>query len=150
MRGSRRSNARRLRPRGAARERHQRNVARALDGHAEPALVPRANSGHAPRQNLAALLDELRKNVGSLVVDEVHLLDAELTDFLFAKILALAARTASRPTGSASRAAFAPWAAMPAAGTAFAPSASRATAVRLPLFLFLGHTFLPFSLFRKI
>src|ERR1700688_5027154 len=80
--GLRNDLARRLRARSAACKRQQSDVARALDGHAEPALVARANSGHAPRQNLAALLDKLRKNVRALVVDEVHLLDAKLADFL--------------------------------------------------------------------
>src|SRR2546422_7615787 len=39
-------------------KRQQRNVARALDGLAQPALMPRAGTGHAPRQDLAALLHE--------------------------------------------------------------------------------------------
>ena len=111
--GARSHRARSLGARGAARKRQQRDVARALDGHAQSALVTGTDAGHAARQNLAALLDELRQNVRALVVDEVHLLDAELADFLFAKILALAAGTPSgtaRPSRSA--------------GSAFAPSAS--------------------------
>src|SRR5689334_24317116 len=96
--------ARSLRARGATRKRQQRDVASALDGHAQSSLVTRADARHAARQNLAALLHELRQNVRALVVDEVHLLDAKLADFLFAEILALAAGT---PSG-ASRAAFAP------------------------------------------
>jgi hypothetical protein len=43
----------------------------------------------------------LRKNVGAFVVDEVHLLDAKLADFLFAEILALAATRAARSTRTA-------------------------------------------------
>src|SRR6266404_375348 len=89
---------------GAAGEGHQRDVAGALDGYAEPTLVARADSGHAARENLAALLHELRKDVGALVVDEVHLLDAKLADFLLAEVLALAARTSAgtaRSTGAA-------------------------------------------------
>src|SRR5262249_60798082 len=92
---------RRLSPGSAAGKRQQRDIARALDGHAKPALMARAHAGHASRQNLAALLHELRKNVRALVVDHVHLLDAELADLLLAKILALAARTAARTTGAA-------------------------------------------------
>jgi hypothetical protein len=89
---------------GAAGERHQRDVACALDGDAEPTLVARADAGHAARENLAALLHELREDVGAFVVDEVHLLDAKLADFLLAKILALAARASAgtaRSTGTA-------------------------------------------------
>jgi hypothetical protein len=65
-----------------------------------------ADSSHAARQNLAALLNELRKNVGALVIDEVHLLNAELANFLFAKILALAAARTARPTTGTSGATF--------------------------------------------
>ena len=89
------SRTRSLRTRGASGEWKQRDVACALDSDTEPTLVTRANAGHAARKNFAALLHELRKNVGTLVVDEVHLLDTKLADFLFAEILALAAaRTA--------------------------------------------------------
>src|SRR2546423_1667745 len=116
----------RLNARGAACERHQRDVAGALDGDAEPALMARADAGHATRENLAALLHELRQNVGAFVVDEVHLLDAELADFLFAKILALAT---TRATGTTARTTFAARrTTMPASraamatGTAFAAS----------------------------
>jgi hypothetical protein len=72
-----------------------------------------ANTGHTARKNLAALLDELRQDVGALVVDEIHLLDTELADFLFAEILALAATRTARTTA---RTAFTTWA-MSAAGT---------------------------------
>jgi hypothetical protein len=137
-----------LRACGTACERQQGDVARALDGDAEPALMARADAGHAARKNFAALLNELRKNVGALVVDEVHLLDTELADFLFAEILALAARTAARSTGtSAAWAAFTTRTTVPAARpvttTAFA--AGRST-VRLCLFRIVCHCFLPFSL----
>jgi hypothetical protein len=87
--------ARRLRARRASRKGQQRDVARALDGHAQPALMPRANARHPARQNLPAFLHELRKNVRAFVVDEVHLLDAELANFLLPEILALAAWPAS-------------------------------------------------------
>jgi hypothetical protein len=51
-------------------------------------------------------LHELRKNVGALVVDEVHLLDTELADFFLAEILALAAARAARAATGTSGAAF--------------------------------------------
>ena len=92
------SRTRSLRTRGASGERKQRDVSGALDRFAEPALMTRANAGHAARQNLAALLHELRQDVGALVVDEVHLLDTKLADFLFAEILALAAARTARTT----------------------------------------------------
>src|SRR5579859_3584561 len=94
--------ARGLRARGASRKRQQRDITRALDGHAQSALVPRADAGHAAGQNLAALLHELRQNVRALVVDEVHLLDTKLADFLFTEILALAAGTPPGEIGRAS------------------------------------------------
>src|SRR5260370_8543211 len=80
--------ARGLRACGAAGEGHERDVAGALDGDAEPALVARADAGHAARENLAALLHELRKDVAALVVAEVHLLDANLPDRFLASLLA--------------------------------------------------------------
>jgi hypothetical protein len=143
--------ARRLRARGAARKWQQGDVARPLNRHAQPALVTRAHTGHAPGQNLPTLLHELRQNVRALVIDEVHLLDAELANFLFAEILALAARPASwtaRP--AATRPAFAARTTMPAAGSvaamatgaAFTP---RRSAGRWCLLLFLCHTFHPFT-----
>jgi hypothetical protein len=141
--------ARRLRACRAACKRQQGDVARALDGNTEPALVTRANSSHAPRQNLAAFLDKLRKNVRALVVDEVHLLDAELADFLLAEILPLAARTAAGTARTtATRSAFAARTTMPASRSAMAATAfaARRSTVRLCLFRFLCHTVLPFSL----
>src|SRR5579859_4685161 len=129
MRASRHNLARGLRARGAAGERHQRNVPGALDGYAEPTLVPRADSGHAARKNLAALLHELRKDVGTLVVDEVHLLDAKLADFFLAEILALASRaptrTAAGPTWAAT---FTARATVPTTGTAMSAARSMPTA----------------------
>jgi len=76
-----------------------------------------ANARHAARQNLAALLHELRQDVGALVVDEVHLLDTELANFLFAEILALAAARTAGTARTAARTAFATWTAVSAAGT---------------------------------
>jgi hypothetical protein len=142
-----------LRPRRAARERHQRDVPRALDRFSQPALVPRTNSGHAPRQNLPAFLHELRQNVRALVVDEVHLLDAELTNLLLAEVLPLAAPRPPGPASWTSRtcarsSAFTPRAAVTSVspGAAFAPSPATATARCLSLLLFLCHTCLPFPL----
>ena len=119
----------RLRAGGAAGKRQQGDVAGALDGHAETALMPSANAGHAARENLAALLHELRQNVRALVVDEVHLLDTKLADFLFAEILALAAGTppgAARTSRSAGTTATRPAFAPSASRTSFAMPASRA------------------------
>ena len=116
---------RRLRARSASRKGQQRDVARPLDGHAQPTLMPRANARHPAGQNLPTLLHELRKNVGALVVDEVHLLDAELANFLLAEILALAAWPASGATRTASAwTAFASRTTLPAAVAAFTPRRS--------------------------
>src|SRR5216684_2538949 len=142
--------ARRLRSRRAACKRQQRDVACPLDGHAQPALMPRAHARHPARQNLSAFLHELRQDVRALVVDEVHLLDAELAHFLLAKILALAPGPASGTARTpATRSAFAPRATVPAARTsvtttmaAFTP---RSSAGRWCLFLFLCHNFHPFT-----
>jgi len=78
--------------------------------------MARANAGHAAGQNLAAFLHELRQDVRTLVVDEIHLLDAELADFLLAEILALSAGTPTRASrtafsAAATRATFTAWAA---------------------------------------
>ena len=108
----------RLRTSGAAGKGQQGDVARAFDRDAEPALMTRTDAGHAARKNLAALLNELRQDVGALVVDEVHLLDAELADFLFAEILALSAGTATRTA----------W----PAGTTLAAATARATFTARP------------------
>src|SRR5258708_27041076 len=77
--------------RGAAGKRQQSDVAGALDGDTGPPLVTPANPGHAARKNFAALLHKLTKNVRALVVDQVHLLNTKLADFLFAQKLPLAA-----------------------------------------------------------
>ena len=88
--------------------------------------MPRANAGHSARKNLAALLHKLGKNVGALVVDQVHFLDTKLADFLFAEKLPLAAAgsawTAARTAGSATLAASAA-----STGTAFATSTAAAS-----------------------
>jgi len=104
--------------RGAAGKRQQSDIAGALDGHAEPALVTRADAGHAAGKNLAALLHELGKDVGALVVDQIDLFDAELADFLFAEELPLAARPSSGTATGTTRTTFTASAAT--AGTTFA------------------------------
>jgi hypothetical protein len=139
--------ARGLRASGAACERQQGDVARALDGDAEPALMTRADAGHTARKNLAALLDELRKNVGALVVDEIHLFDTKLADFLFAEILALAARAAAGAARTSAWSAFTTRTTVPAAWTMTTTAfAARRSTVRLRLFRIVCHCFLPFSL----
>src|SRR6267143_7135773 len=114
-----------LRARRAPRKWQQSDVARPLDRHAQPALMARAHAGHPARQNLSTLLHELRQNVRALVVDEVHLLDAELANLLLPEILALAARPSPRTSRAAARPAFAPRSTVPAAVTARAAFTSR-------------------------
>src|SRR6267143_165553 len=121
--------ARCLRARRAARKWQQRDVARPLDGHAQPALMPRAHARHPARQDFPALLHELRQDVRAFVVDEVHLLDAELANLLLPEILALAPGPPPRTAVTATVAAFTP----------------RSSAGRWCLFLFLCHTFHPFT-----
>jgi hypothetical protein len=134
---------------GAAGERHQRDVACALDGYAEPTLVARADAGHAARENLAALLHELREDVGAFVVDEVHLLDAKLADLLLAEILTLAAR-ASAGTARSTGAAFTTRAAVTTTGTVSTAVTTGAIATRCAagslrlLSWFVCHNCLPF------
>jgi len=123
-RRSRNDYARCLRARRAASKWQESDVARPLDGHAQPALVPRANAGHAARQNLPALLHELRQDVRTLVVNEVHLLDAELAHLLFAEILALASWPSAGSARTASPwPAFAPRATVPATRSAVTTTA---------------------------
>ena len=136
---------------GASCEGHQRDVAGALDGYTEPTLVTRANSGHAARENLAALLHELREDVGALVVDEVHFLDAELADFFLAEVLALAAAGSAGTTTWATGTAFATRTAVTAAGAVSATVTTGAFAtgcaaggLRL-LLLLICHNCLPFT-----
>lgn len=129
--------------RRAARKGQQRDIARALDGHTQPTLVPRADARHAARQDLAPLLHELRQNVRALIVDEVHLLDTELADFLFSKILPLSARASAGPSWAATRSAPARAAFAPPAGSAFAPRRSTWRRRRC-LLLILCHACHPF------
>jgi hypothetical protein len=116
MRSCGRYLARGMRACGATGEGHERDVAGALDGDAEPALVTRADAGHAAREDFAALLHELREDVGALVVDEIHFLDAELAHLFLAEILALAAGASARTSTRAARAAFAARTAVTATG----------------------------------
>jgi len=142
--------ARGVRARGAAGEGHERYVAGALDGDTEPALVTRADPGHAARKNLSALLDELREDVGALVVDEVHFLDAELADFFLAEILALATGAPAGTAARTSRAAFATRTAVTATGAVSAAVTAGAFTARCAagglrlLLLFICHNCLPF------
>src|SRR6266403_2231187 len=138
--------ARRLRARCAACKRHEGDVSRPLNRDAQPALVPRAHAGHPARQNFPALLHELRQNVRALVVDEIHLLDAELANLLLAELLPLPARpSAWTARASAARPAFAPRSAMSAAVPAVATFTPRSSSRRRCLFLFFCHTFHPFT-----
>src|SRR5712692_793250 len=77
-------------------KRQQGDVAGALDGFTQPALVLRAGAGHAPRQDLAAVLHERLQHLHLLVIDEVHPLDAEAPHLFLHKILSL---SLARPTG---------------------------------------------------
>src|SRR6266850_849592 len=138
--------ARRLRARCAPRKGHECNVPRPLDCHAQPTLVPRTYAGHPPRQNLPALLHELRQDVRALIVDEVHLLDAELANLFFSEILPFPARPSAGTAGStAARPAFASRSAMPAAVAAVATFTPRSSSRRWCLFLLFCHTFHPFT-----
>jgi hypothetical protein len=87
--------------------------------------VTGADTGHAARKDLAALLHELRKNVGALVVDEIDLFDTELADFLFAEKLALAAAWSAGTATWTAGATFATTAST-ATGTTFAASTAAA------------------------
>src|SRR5712691_582024 len=142
--------ARGLRACGAAGKGHERDVAGALDGYAEPTLVARTDAGHAARENLATLLHELRKDVGAFVVDEVHLLDAELADFFLAEVLTFSAARTARTSARAARATFSArttGTAVAASGstvTAGAAFATRCAARCLRLLWFICHNCLPF------
>src|SRR4029077_4581295 len=73
----------------------------------------------------AALLHELRKNVGALGVDQIDLLDTKLADLLLAEKLALAPRTSA---GAA-------WSPGPAFATSPARTALTARTGGMPAFL---------------
>ena len=116
--------------------------------------MARADAGHAARENLAALLHELREDVGALVVDEVHFLDAELADFLFAEVLALAAARAAWSATGTSWATFTAWSAVPSTGAAMSAAgtvtAASWTAGSGGLLLFFCHNCLPFGMLLSI
>src|SRR5439155_10702410 len=59
------------------RERHQRDHARALDGDADLALVLRAIARDAPRDDLAAIGDEVFEGLRIFVIDIDVLIGAE-------------------------------------------------------------------------
>jgi hypothetical protein len=113
--------------------------------------VTGTDAGHAAREDLAAFLDELREDVGALVVDEVHLLDAELANFLFAEILTLAAARSTRAASAGT--AFATRTTVSSAGTSVTAAVSTVTTAAIPsrrgtwrlCFLFVCHTFHPFT-----
>src|SRR6185295_5333557 len=72
------------------RERQQRDVARALDGERQLALVLGAGPEHPPGKHLAALRHERRQQLHVLVVHVVDLVRAELADLAAAEEVALA------------------------------------------------------------
>ena len=121
---TRRSAARR-----AAREGQQSDVASALDRDAQPPLMTGANACHAARKDFPAFLDELGKNVGALVIDQVHLLDTKFADFFLAEELAFAAARSARTTWTAGSATFTSWA---TAWTAFATASSVTSVPAVP------------------
>src|SRR5688572_16578258 len=93
--------------------RNERDLTRALDGGLQLALVHRAGSGDAARQDLAALRNERTDQLHVLVVDVVDLVRAELADLaatehrtplsllLVAGLLVAAASTAATSTATA-------------------------------------------------
>ena len=115
--------------------------------------MTRANAGHAAREDFAALLHELREDVGALVVDEIHFLDAEFADFFLAEVLALAAGASAGPARSTG-AAFAARTAVTATGAVSAAVTAAVTAGTLTarcaagglrlLLLLICHNCLPF------
>src|SRR5512146_1246766 len=66
----------------ARRERQQRDIPGLLDGLGKTALVRRAHTRQASRNNLAALGNKLAEQANVFVVDVVDLLGAELAHFL--------------------------------------------------------------------
>ena len=86
--------------RGAPGKRQQRDVARLLDGQGQTPLVRRADSGQAPRNDLAALRHELRQQPDVLVVDGLDFLHAEFANLLAAKIFAPTFAAATRAAGT--------------------------------------------------
>jgi len=85
-------------------EGHERDIAGALDGFCQPALVSRTGAGDTPGHDLAALLNEGHELLGLLVVDVVDAIDAEAADFLFAVEAATAALAAFAASASSAAA----------------------------------------------
>src|SRR5438477_8064078 len=83
-------------------KRQQGDVAGLLDGRRQTVLVRRAYAGQAPRNDLAALSDELAEHAVILVVDVLDFLDAELANFLAPEKLSPPAAFARRTAGTAS------------------------------------------------
>src|SRR5262249_46479074 len=75
-------------------ERQQRQHARALDRRRQLFLMTRAGSGHAARNDLAAVGHEPAEPLLVLVVDEADLLEAELAILLLREAFGLALRLA--------------------------------------------------------
>jgi hypothetical protein len=91
----------------------------------------------------------LREDVGALVVDEIHFLDAEFADFFLAEVLALAAGPSAgtaRSTGAAfaARTAVTATGAVSAAVTAGTLTARCAAGGLRLLLLLICHNCLPF------
>jgi hypothetical protein len=94
----------------------QSNIARLLDRQTEPPLVPRANSGQAARNDLAALGNKALKQPDIAVGDSVDLLGAEFANLLAPEKLA-AAWTAAWTAGRTRSAGTGARTGVPAAGT---------------------------------
>ena len=86
--------------RGASGKRQQGDIPRLLDGQRQTPLVRGADSGQAPRHDLAALRHELRQQPDVLVVDGFNFLHAELANLLAAKIFAPTFAAATRSAGT--------------------------------------------------
>ena len=88
----------------ASREGQQSDVARLLDRLGDAALVGRANTRQAARNDLAALGHKAGKQTHVLVINAVDLLGAELADLLAPeKLAATIAATAAGASASAWR-----------------------------------------------
>src|SRR4051812_13079949 len=70
-------------------KRQERDVARLLDGIAQPVLVRSADARNAPGHDFAALGDKAAQHPHIFVVDIVDLLDAEAATLLPPEILLL-------------------------------------------------------------
>src|SRR5713226_10283178 len=82
----------------------ERDRARPPDGAGELALVPRAAAGDAARGDLAALGHEVLQPAHVLVVDELHLVHAELADLAPAEPAPLDGLAGRRNSSLSSRA----------------------------------------------